>query len=304
MKKAINLILCLLIIYIVLKYFFPHIILFLIFMSILLFLYLFTFILPKKDVNKENLSKTDYAKDVDYFRELIDNYSLEELSYVDDFSINENVIAICILLKMKLANIIEIDQNGIKIINNDFTKLKESEKYILSLIENGKISILTSYELEKLAIKEACENGLIKKVDNPKKRIIKKSIIIMVLGGILNIFTIIFLLKIIKNEFLFLSLYMILSLVFFLAIGLYLRGYKMFLNRSYLRTEKGEEINTKLEGLKLFLKDFSNLNSENYTSLVLWEGYLIFACLFEINNTIFKELSQFVNFKKIEIELS
>ena len=53
--------------------------------------------------------------------------------------------------------------------------------------------------------------------------------------------------------------------------------------------EKGKEINAKLDGLKAFMEEFSNIDSKESKHLVLWEDYLIYSVMFDINKKIQEE---------------
>lgn len=257
-------------------------------------------IISKKNVATYNYSKFDFDKDIDYFRDLLLQYSLAELYYVDNLYINENLIGVCTILKLKLEKYVDIDDNGIKIINNDFSNLKKSEIYILNLIDNGKIYTV-DYKLKDIIIEEAKDNGLIKTVDNNKKMYRNKKILLLLVGLCLTILTTIFFIKFISDFFSKFVLIFLFNFLLWIFIAYYLRSYKYYSNNSYKRTKEGEELNKKLEGLKAFLKDFGNLDEKNISNLVLWEEYLIFACLFGINTFIYKKISKFVQFKNIII---
>ena len=61
-------------------------------------------------------------------------------------------------------------------------------------------------------------------------------------------------------------------------------------NNDLVRTTNGEVINEKLEGLKNFLKDFSNVSDKNEDYLILLEDYLIYSVIFEQNTLIVKNI--------------
>ncbi len=64
-------------------------------------------------------------------------------------------------------------------------------------------------------------------------------------------------------------------------------------NDPYIRTKKGKEINKYLEGLKNYLKDFGNFEEKSHQELILWEDYLIYSVIFNLNTKIIKEYEQF-----------
>jgi uncharacterized membrane protein len=60
----------------------------------------------------------------------------------------------------------------------------------------------------------------------------------------------------------------------------------------FKRTEKGEKINTNLEGLKNYLKEYSLLEKRNYEEIGIWEDYLIYSVIFKQNSKLTKEITE------------
>ena len=58
----------------------------------------------------------------------------------------------------------------------------------------------------------------------------------------------------------------------------------------YVRGKEGNAINEKLEGLKNYIKDYSNLEEKNKEDITLWEDYLIYSIIFGINTQIVEEV--------------
>lgn len=83
-------------------------------------------------------------------------------------------------------------------------------------------------------------------------------------------------------------LFIIYSIIVF---SIFIRTYyKLNKNNDLVRTTNGEVINEKLEGLKNFLKDFSNISDKNEDYLILLEDYLIYSVIFEQNTLIVKNI--------------
>ena len=70
--------------------------------------------------------------------------------------------------------------------------------------------------------------------------------------------------------------------------------YLLLKSKSYKRTDIGEEINKKIEGLRNYVKDFSVLDKREKHELMIWDEYLIYSVLFEQNQNIINELSSLV----------
>lgn len=85
----------------------------------------------------------------------------------------------------------------------------------------------------------------------------------------------------------------IISLILYIPIYLltYFNTYIIKMKKnSYIRTKKGEIINEDLEGLKNYLKDFSNMHERDEKSLTLWEDYLIYSVIFNQNSKVIKNI--------------
>ena len=65
-------------------------------------------------------------------------------------------------------------------------------------------------------------------------------------------------------------------------------------NCPYVRTEKGEEINKKLEGLKIYLKEYSYLEEKKESEIVIWEEYLVYSVLFNQNTKIIEAYKKYI----------
>lgn len=84
--------------------------------------------------------------------------------------------------------------------------------------------------------------------------------------------------------------FILLSIVsIFVSIFLVIEQIRYF-NKNYIRTIKGNELLSKAYALKNYLKDFSIINERSCKDLVLWEYYLIYAVILDINTTIEDEI--------------
>jgi uncharacterized membrane protein len=63
------------------------------------------------------------------------------------------------------------------------------------------------------------------------------------------------------------------------------------------RTSKGDGINHKLEGLKIYLRDFGSLDQKTKSDVVLWNDYLIYSVMFGDNKKILDEYKKYVVLK-------
>lgn len=254
---------------------------------------------------KENMSKIDFSGSKNYYREILKNYSAAELSYIDDFKINPKREIVSTILNLKLKNKIEIEKDGIIILDNNEENLKKTEKFILRNIQNRKVKIDNSGYIESFAQDEAIEDELITKNTNGKKRIKR----MLIRTGLIFIISFI-LFSIFCNNVEMMNnintMYSIFILLFFVIImftvvvilPIVVLVYSLMQINSYERTEKGEEINKNIEGLKKYINDYSLLNSKDVNQLAIWEEYLIYSVIFDFNSTNIVEQI----FKFVEIE--
>ena len=263
-----------------------------------------------KMYKKERLSQNDFQQTKDYYRDILQGYSPATLSFIDNFEIEYPSTIIATLLQLDKNNLIKMKEGLIEKnlnVKTEDIKLEENEKYILDKISNNKIKIKDE-ELKEKIIKDALEKGLIENIENGKekrKKKLFKSIIIMFItlgicfvitnsmgdvnisGGILPII---------------LFLILIISLIVFIGypfvlVTLYITYIAQNQNCTYVRITKRKEINKKLEGLKIYLKDYSSLQDKKENEVTIWEEYLVYSVLFNQNTKIIEKYKQ-----NIEIE--
>ena len=229
-----------------------------------------------------NLDKNDFGKYKNYYRDIIKDYSPAILSYIDDYKLNSKDI-ISTILNLKLKKYIDIKDNKFIIVNNDYSKLENNEQYILNNI-NKNINI---FIFQNIVLEEAINKGLIESKINKSKII--KNIIIYTIIIVLSMCLTFYLLS--NNIGLIYFLLLILLTIIFPIYELYIISIILsFIKNRYVRTKKGKEINEKLEGLKNYLKDFSNLDEKDVEEIKLWEDYLIYSVLFNQNTNIINEI--------------
>ncbi len=156
-------------------------------------------------------------------------------------------------------------------------------------------------EYESLIEEEALEKELITKASIFEKFKDKKVIILMtIFFGLIyayllwaayiqgkgNIAETLFL------AFIFLLILGNIIFVFFIVYKISYNFNNITLNK-YRRTSLGKEINLQLDGLKKFMEEFSNINNKESKYLVLWEDYLIYSVMFNINKKIQDDYSKY-----------
>lgn len=262
-------------------------------------------------VKKENLSEIDLKKYEGYYREILNKYTPAEIEYVDNLKCNETVSIVATLLKLELLGKIKINENNIEIIDTTTDNLRKTEKYILESIKDGIVKIECSSYIESYAQEEGQEDELIKKFrfdvqkSKNKKKKIKKLIIILLILFVLCCYTA----EPINNmEESSLKTSLIITTAVIPTLGMFYMIFVYPISRliygaikcnSYIRTENGEEVNKKIEGLKNYIAQYSFLEEKKKEELLLWEDYLIYSVIFGINTKIIEKISNLI---KIEYE--
>ena len=249
----------------------------------------------RKREYKNQLSKIDYKNEGEYYRDILKGYSPFLLSYIDNFIFEGKRDIIATILNLQLKQVIKIENNTIIKLKED-NNLEESEQYILDNVSNGKIKIADTRELEQKIVKDAQNKELIEIKESAKGKNDKPLKNKLIIAFIISIFIFMILSAIATsiNSDLLTTIVLIFGLIFCNPICyIILFIIKYYLNKAKIkRTNKGEEINTKLEGLKNYIQEYSNLKEKNANDILLWEEYLIYSVIFNINDNVIKEMDE------------
>lgn len=246
---------------------------------------------------RENLSKIDFSKDKAYYRDIILNYSPAELSYIDDLKNLEEKDVCATILSLKLKNKITIENNKINIIDNSTNNLKNSEIYILEHITKNKVRNINYKRFSWITKTESINDNLIKPNFANNVRELSGIVVGYIIIKIISIVTGMIQVSNPSTQSLFMDIIDVLSIItsfcarfaVFFLIGYF--AVKLF---SFKRTDAGEEINVKLEGLKIFIKDFGNFEDREHKELAIWDDYLIYSVLFNIDKKAIKQLEKLI----------
>ena len=234
--------------------------------------------------------------DVKYFRDIISKYSPSVLSYIYDFNVDKNEL-IATLLMLELKGKIKIEEK-ITILNSDYKDLEQNEIYVLNAVKNCKVKKFDFDEYKKVVCEDSLNNNLLKKKGNRSKYITVFFLITIVITIILFYYSFIkmmiisnsnsieivdFILPIVAMVIVSMSPVFLLAYVFFY--------HKFQVNDPYIRNSEGKSLYIKLNGLKNFLTDFSNIKNKSKEDLILWEDYLIYSVLFDLNTKLTDDIN-------------
>lgn len=257
---------------------------------------------------KTKFNKNDFHRYQGYFREILSEYSVDVLSYIDQFQFHYPSIIAAMILQLQKKGLVDIVDH--KLVRKEKQiKITASEEYLLNHIVDGKM-VISKSQFEEQVKQEAADQKLVKKfklksfetglfimcvialiaIEAVLELAAMPGVIILVIG-MLTLSQIIMmigacvLIMIPVFVLLFIGTVILSEIVFFIK-------YKI---NSDVRSRRGEKINTHLEGLKNFLKDFSALDERTQEQLVLWDEYLIYSVLFEQNKKITAEYEKYIS---------
>ena len=267
----------------------------------------------EKDFANIQLTKDDFKKDKEYYREILKINSPLIIGYVDDFDLNKNKL-IAEILYLKHKNIIDIRDNQlIKNDNIDENTLYSSDKYILDNIKDGKLQISNDSSLaddpskDMLQLIEGKSSKENKFMNELRTKIIDDAKLKLELLSDKSVYNekkkcvAIFLIAVTMFGFGFnaepeniIQTLMLLGSIFLFFYG---ANYLKMLDNVglHFRTKKGEELNEKMEGLKQYLKEYSLLDERETDAVVLWEEYLIYSVMFGQNTKAIEEFEKYIN---------
>jgi len=264
----------------------------------LTFLYFGTRIAIRK-FNKEKLTKEDFKNDT-YYREILPKYSPAVLSYIDDFKIRKEDIA-ATLLVLELKGKIKKENEKIEILNYSTEDLAENEKNILKNLNENRLKKVDLLHYNNIVQKDALKCNLIKEKEEVEKNTRLKIVKTIVVYAFVLLSFFVLVPNLIEGRpgnSVIVHFGLIFEMVAFIAIigtpfsfRVYIETYKT-LNTidPYVRSKEGEEINKKIEGLRKFLNEYSQIEGRSQEELVLWEDYLVYSVILGINTKVVEEI--------------
>lgn len=229
----------------------------------------------KKYINYNNIK---------YFREKFSYIDINILSYLVDMLTDNRSDLVAGVLKLEQKKFLSIKNNTIEFLDNDIDLLTDNELFLLISLKNKRINDeLDEWQVGIMA--DAYKYGLITESDEAKKmyKYSFLSLLILSLIAILGItlknnFDIELIVNIYSNKYFICTLFFIFLIVVFYISKLSESPYK--------RTKLGNELTARLYGMKNYIKDFSILDQRKKDEIILWDDYLIYACLFSLNKKV------------------
>lgn len=262
--------------------------------------------LVNKKIRKEKLNKDDFKRSKDYYRDILYGYGACELSWIDDFKLEIPKDIIAELLQLENKKFIKINENNIELLENfDTNTLNETQKYLLSCIEDGKVKNVSQIKLQETVRKDALQHKIVEQREESKKKKKKRMVKAILIAVIVNIvmkvaFNIISEMNFENNMIPIISfiIYAIVFIIFSFYPMILIISYIIYNIKStldpYFRTKEGEELNRSIEGLKNYLKDYTLLDEQEKDGIVVWEEYLVYSVLFNQNKKMIEKYKSIV----------
>ena len=222
-----------------------------------------------------------------YFeREIPKDYSVAIASLLVSNVFDESIDVPATILSLVGKSVLKYKNKKITAVSNaDITNLSEHEKYLYECItERTRIEPL---KFQSLVVEDAVNKGYIEKVilKNYTEQIIPVIIIGMFLMVGVPIITALF---DGSGEFVSISVIVGFIIIFFSPIYFTVKS-DVELGNPYKNTKLGQKELQKLLNLKEYLKEFSDFEKVEIEEAILWEDYIAYAYIFNINKNLYDE---------------
>ena len=248
-----------------------------------------------KKNNKEFYNKDSTDKktdDLQYYREILSSYSPAELNYVYSANTQFPKDAVTTLLSLKLKKIIDFnnESNTITVLQKD-GNISNSEKYVLNKIKDGKLTNFEFIKFQQIVQEDVKNKNLTNK--GSKKNMSAFSMLFVAIiiiflffiitialpsGGILGFISVILI------PLIFIVLFLGIPGIIIYSI---LRAYN-----PYKLSKEGKQLRKKLLGLKNYITQFSLLEEKELKDLIVWEDYLIYSIIFDLNDDLISKIQE------------
>jgi len=253
-----------------------------------------------------------------YYRELPNNYGIGVNFLLIDSTIENHKDIIAVILDLCARNYMSLikqkDKYLIKILKNVDNNLLTNEEYILNLIISNNLKNIDYQKWYDYCIEDGNALGLYYrdnvKISNEallKKELLKKrsrrhfkislllSILILIQyiindNSLLHALSLSIFYFFIIYGILFIPFYLLNTFTAFKNISNLVQkiNYKNIKEQNLVKTKKGIEEIHKLYTFKAFIRDFGNFASKKPEEIILWERYLSYAQVFNLNKEIMK----------------
>lgn len=234
--------------------------------------------------------------DKEYYKNIIKQYGVGEIVYTDKYYTDVEDVVILSLLNLMRDKKIELTQYGFIINDRSKETLRPTEAAVLdSITEEGFVKVSGKLIREKVRI-EIENTDLLEKANSYRDFKIWEWILIFI--GALLFSWIISKVSYMFAESAIIKTIMDVGNVIFIAIvvPIFVYVYKRVSLKRYVRTDRGEILNYKIEGLRQYIIDYM-IEGKGISDIELWEDYPFYAVLTKTNEKYCEELYNFIVIK-------
>jgi len=242
------------------------------------------------DINRKEGSKYEKKIGADYIRELPSYYTPALVSFVHDSAIEYNKDVLATILHLINNDYLKIENDKLIALEKNIDNLYEHEKYIYNVVYH---TLQPSFSVFKdRLIKDAYSLNLVKKADNSK--LIGKGIFKLFFGRFtLPIFMVLLIPFIpLMGSFGIILFMLVMFGLPVMAFARFGKGISYFVAASTRKvelSETGKVDQEKIYMFKNFLKEFTLLDKKTVKDIHLWDEYLIYALVLEVNKNIYED---------------
>ncbi len=228
--------------------------------------------------------KDNFNFDIEYYREIIKKYPVATLNLCLNRKNNYKDEMVATLIALEKENKIKIENEKVIELVKDYSF---SEKNLIRALNGFAIYGKKQKRFwHEDAIEDAKRVGLLN-VGKAEYPIIIK--IINSGSSLLWLFNYGYMIEILG--------FSVVAFIWSFVILLILLVQASLINYSipFYRTEKGLELQAKLKGLKKYLKDYSVINEREISEINMWDYYIIYAILFNMQGTLDQDSTKYFN---------
>lgn len=244
-------------------------------------------------VNSYNKKKPKVTRKNKYFvREIPDDYSVAIASLLISNLFDESVDIPATILSLIGKSVLKYKSKKITAVSNaDITNLSEHEKYLYECISKRKK--IKAEKFHELVMDDAVNKGYIEKIKlkDYTYLIFNICVAVIVLFCLVTFFVVIFE----WSEIIIVVLMAVVFISMFFS-PIYFMSKEDVINKNpYKNTNLGQKEFQKLLNLKDYLLEFSDFEKSEIEEAILWEDYVAYAYIFNINKNLlddFEEIKQ------------
>lgn len=240
-------------------------------------------------ISRKEGAKYEKTLDAEYIRELPNYYTPALVSFVQDQAVEYNKDVLATILHLINNGYLKMENEMLAVEKKNIDNLYEHEKYIYESIQTNSKVMFSVYK--GALTKDAYKLGLLKRANN--SNLVGKGIF-RLFGRFFYPAIAIFSLPLLFNLG---TIGICLMVVVILSIPVMVfRGFGKGISyliaagtRTFDLTDKGKMDQEKIYMFKNFLKEFTSLDKKSVIDIHLWDEYLTYALVLEVNKKIYED---------------